>query len=146
VADLQTKHAPVAGVHLPGLFWLAVLVTGALFVGMIFVLPGLGVPATIALVAATIRVPLLQVRLSRQAPERPLPKPLLLLISSWALMLAAGFASCVAFCAICIPTGFAIFATNMDGNDAGFLLFGLSGLVGIGAFLLLFVWSLRLPA
>jgi hypothetical protein len=34
----------------------------------------------------------------------------------------------------------------MDGNDAGFLLFGLSGLVGIGAFLLLFVWSLRLPA
>ena len=94
------------------------------------------------------RVPLLQRRLTWSKPDRPLPKPLWLLATSWMFMMICGVASAIAFAAICIPTGWlTITAVNGDMENAAIVfVLAFSGLAGLAAFIFLFAMSLRLPA
>ncbi len=106
-----------------------------------FAAPGLGIPAMCAMVAAAIRVPLMTHWVESSVSP---PQAALLLLSSWFISLFIGAASFVAFCTICIPSGFLLFSLDSQGGFAP-LLFGGSGIVALLVFVYLFRWSLQLP-
>lgn len=147
-APTTTDPAPAAfnrgETFLPMQYWASVGMCLLIFGVLAFLAPGLGVPALLALIAAAVRVPLLQRRLSRTRQLSSLPQPLLLLLTSWGLMLAAGFASIIAFCMICIPSGIAVFSIDSRADAMIGVVFGVSGLVGLAAFVFLFRLSLRM--
>lgn len=146
-AEPVEREAPArARVELPAVYWIAIVAALAIFVLACFVWDGLPLPAVLALLAAAVRVPLLQLRLTRTRPLKELPSPLLLLLTSWSFMLVSIFAAAIAFVAICLPAG--IITWNMAGSggdgSVGIILV-LSGGVGLAAFVALFFYSLRLP-
>ncbi len=143
--DIGTLHHNEARVELPIVYWCVLLCLIVLFTLAAFASSGVALPGIVALVAASIRVPLLQLRLSRRAPDVKLPKPLLLLLTSWVFMLVAGFAACAAFVAICIPSGLIVFNSSGGEETAVTFVLGISGLAALAAYILLFVLSLRLP-
>jgi hypothetical protein len=118
-----------------------VILFGLLVAATISGLPLVWVGAA-TLVAAAIRVPLLQRRLSRFDPTRRLPSALTLLMSSWLFMFIFTIVSCIAFAAICIPSS--LFALGTNGADES-LVWGVSILAGCFCFSVLFFASLRLP-
>lgn len=134
-------------VELPPEYWGVVGLAFAFSIVLITIMPGLGVPAMFALIMGTIRVPFIQRRLTRADSERVLPRPLVLLVTSCVFMLMAGFASFFAFCLVCVPAGMLTLTGASGGNEEvaiGFV-FGASGLIGLSVFLMLFLYSLRLP-
>ena len=133
-------------IDLPAPFWAVLGLAFLGFVGLTFLgAAGLGIPALLALSAAAVRVPLLQRRLTRNRAAIRVPSPLMLLLTSWAIMLGIGFASCIAFCAICLPSGYVAFSMQSNEDLLIPFVFGFSGLAGLAAFATLFYWSLKLP-
>jgi hypothetical protein len=146
VAAEEVDIAVAGTIHLPAEFWAVLAVAFIAFTGLTFVGSfGLGIPALLALSAAAVRVPLLQRRLTRGRVSGHIPSPIMLLLTSWAIMLATGFASCIAFCAICLPSGYVAIAIDSTESFLVPMVFGFSGLAGLAAFIFLFYWSLRLP-
>lgn len=144
-ADIPAATANTSRIHLPVEYWMLALGALVAFVALLFFVPGLGVIGLFGLLAASIRVPLLQRRLSMANPDKALPNPSLLLFVSWIFMLVAGMAAMIAFMIVCIPAGIAVFSVANQEGFAITVVFGVSGLIGLGAFILLFWLSLRLP-
>lgn len=114
--------------------------------------PFTGIPGIIALVSAAIRVPLLQ-RRHAELPAVPRPQPLWLLLSSWFFCMAFGAASCIAFCAVCIPGGFLVLTVAGNGLPTngpfgigifGTIVLGLSGLTALASYIFLIRLSLSM--
>ena len=135
----------VARTNLDSSFWVVFFLAVLLFGGLTVVLPFIGGVGLAALVAAVVRVPLLQTHKARVRPGVELAGPVALLATSWVFMLACGFAACVAFCVVCFPS--TVLALNIDQGESVLwpIVFGVSGLVGLVAFGFLFRLSLRLP-
>lgn len=143
VVDSQASEN--GSTNLSSAFWVMVLGAGIGFGALCPILPGIGVPGLAALVAAVIRVPLVQRRLSASRPNQIQPSPVGMLMASWVFALIMGFAALIAFCIVCLPAGLFMFSAGGEGEYAGYALFGISGLIGFAVFLFLFYVSLRLP-
>lgn len=70
---------------------------------------------------------------------------MLLIATSWALMLAIGVASIVAFVVICVPAGALTLSVSSEESVGFFIVLGISGLIGLAVFVLLFFLTLRFP-
>ncbi len=133
-------------------YWMAVLGALVLMVAASVWFPFAGIPGIIGLVSAAIRVPLIQRRQAELQAE-PLPQPLWLLLTSWFLCMVFGAASCIAFCAVCIPGGFLVLGVSGNGLPSGgpfgvgtfgtFVL-GLSGLIALACYIFLIRLSLNI--
>lgn len=106
--------------------------------------PGIGIPTAVALVSAAIRVPLMRAR-PRTQSTTGLPQPLILLLTSSVFCLMFEIAATSVFCIVCFPLGLMTFSMIGSGNDSPiFVVFGLSGLIALLAYLFLFRLSLRM--
>lgn len=133
------------GGSIPARYWVVLIAAFVFFGGASYFLPGIGIPSVVALIAAAIRVPLLQRRLHARKPGRQQPPALSLLLTSWIFMLMTGFASLIAFAIVCLPAGFLVFSTSGEDGAMIILLFSICGLIGFAVFVFLFYASLRLP-
>lgn len=141
----EELNARVGRVSLPPNYWAVLAVALLLFVAFTYFQPLLGVPAIAALIAAAIRVPLLQRRRWSPGGSSVLASPIPLLATSWVFSLMMGFASMIAFCIVCIPTGMVVFSVGNDSSTSMTVVFGVSAAVGLFAFIGMFVLSLRMP-
>ncbi len=132
-------------VVLPVPYWVVLVAAFVAFGTLTFFRVELGVPALLALVATAIRVPLLLRRLAVARSAAELPNPMLLIATSWALMLAIGVASIVAFVVICVPAGALTLSVSSEESVGFFIVLGISGLIGLAVFVLLFFLTLRFP-
>lgn len=147
-APTQSYQLPPGrgSVHLPPAYWIMALVAMVVFIVVSFLFSGVGVPPIIALVLALIRVPLVQKRLSRIAPEKSQVAPIWMLLVSWCFMLLCLFGALLAFVVVCLPTSIFAFATGPGSGDETFILvIGLSSFVALAAYGFLFYLSLKLP-
>lgn len=128
---------------LPGNYWVALAVVYPLTLLLCAVLPGWGIPALIALVSATIRVPMMRAR-PRPPGMGPLPRPVWLLLISWVFCGMFGIAAFTAFCVVCFPLGLMTFSIYDARGMSIPVVFGFSGLIGLLVYLFLFRLSLRL--
>lgn len=133
------------GGSIPARYWVVLIAAFVLFGGGSYFLPGLGIPSFVALIAAAIRVPLLQRRLHARKPGRQQPPALSLLLTSWIFMLMTGFASLIAFAIVCLPAGLLMFSASGEDEAMIILVFSICGLIGFAVFVFLFYASLRLP-
>lgn len=138
--------SPNCGIYLPASFWAAFVIALVVFVGATYFFYGLGIPAIVAIIAAAIRVPIMQNQFAKsQVPRRPLA-PVVMLLISWCFMLLACFAALFAFVVVCVPVSiFSYSGSNGSGDSVIFTVFGASGLVASGCFLFLFYLSTKLP-
>ncbi|MEZ6133781.1 MAG: hypothetical protein R3C53_02615 [Pirellulaceae bacterium] len=140
-------------------FWLLFAGGLVLFIALSYFVPGLGIPATVSLLAAAIRTPMLLQALKRkqgalaslpniaESAVRLPPAPIVLIVS-WLITLAIGIASTVIFCLICFPSSLLVLAlTGISGGDGVWiaLAWGTSGVLALISYVLLFRVSLRLP-
>lgn len=131
-------------VDLPPVFWIVLVLAALFFAFVTYTSQGFTLPGLVAILAASVRVPLVQRRQTRTRAGVQLPHSLLMLLASWAICFMGILASGIAFVAICIPTS--ILLMSGSGSDQGMMVaIGLSGFLAIAAFLLLFIVSLRLP-
>lgn len=129
---------------LPLAYWAVLVFLFPIVAALCTYAPGIGIPIAIALVSAVIRVPLIRARARTQSVAR-LPQPLILLLTSSVFCLLFEIASVCAFCIVCFPLSLMTFSMIGSGNDSPiFVVFGLSGLIALAAYLFLFRLSLRL--
>ncbi|QDV28080.1 hypothetical protein [Aureliella helgolandensis] len=128
-------------VNLPLEYWGTLGVSFLVLLGLTFATSGIAFPGLISIVLVAIRVPLWQLRHSRQRPAQPQINPIALIFTSWLVLLAAQFSTLIAFFAICLST---LVASEWLGGGQAFI-FGLSGLASLIVFVLIFRLSLRLP-
>lgn len=111
-------------------------------------LPGLTIPAMIALILAAIRVPIIQKRVLLREPHKRLPYSLVMLLTSAGIVLMIEAAAAATFMAICIPGGFLLFTVAGAGGNEGLIiasLFGGSILAAMVVFFFIYNLSLKLP-
>ena len=96
----------------------------------------------VTILAAAVRVPLLQRRRLRLQPYSRLPNSTVLLFSSWALMIVFVFVSSIAFAVVCVPTALVSYGSNTSSLTFALMCGGLASLI---SFCTLFYLSLRLP-
>lgn len=138
----REESIPHQVTRLPGIYWATLAAVFPLTALACYVVPGVGIPAAIALVSAVIRVPLMRAR-PRAATMRAIPQPLVLLLTSWIFCLIFGFAAVCSFCIICFPLGLMSF--GLGGQGAAIpMVFGVSGIIGLLVYLYLFRLSLRM--
>ncbi len=138
-------------IDLPAKYWVALAIAFLVFLGLCFIVPGFGVPGVLALIAAAIRVPLVQRRQAINLAHLPSPQPLALLLTSWIFSLVFGVTSCIAFCIICIPSGFLVLAVSPNSFQGGGnggenlipIVLGISGFIALACYVMLFIWSLK---
>ncbi|RMF38958.1 MAG: hypothetical protein D6753_14915 [Planctomycetota bacterium] len=134
-------------IDLPVEYW-AIVFFGLVFSGGLFLLvPWFSVMSLLATIAAAIRTAMLQRKLlSRGTLPDDVPATPVLLITSWFFSMLGIVASCVAFVAICLPTGFFFLAAD-TGMPRGVMVLPFGGglLAGLACFIWLFRLSLRLP-
>ncbi len=142
----SASSPPSAGsIRLSRDYWIVLAMAIFVFGLLCYLAPGLGVPAMTATIAAAVRVPLLQRRFRTQYTDRQISRPLILLCTSWLFCLAMSAAASIAFVVICIPAGLASIAIANGEDTAIAVAFGLSALLALAAYILLFIVSLRLP-
>ncbi|MFK7736030.1 MAG: hypothetical protein AB8B50_08390 [Pirellulaceae bacterium] len=128
-------------------FWgLSVACLGAA-IGLSVVAPQFGLPCVAITTAAPIRVIAFRRVRRRELGDDELPSSLQLLGSSLLLVFAMGFATCIAFVMVCLPTGFVTFSLLGQSVYEDWLVvmvFGVSALLAFVVFLWLFRLSLRL--
>lgn len=142
--SLESSISETGRINLPLYYWVTLVMSLVVLILLAYWSEGMLLPGIVAIVAAAVRVPLLQRRQSVRWPQRSQPNPVVFLLSSWAFMLLNCFASSIAFLAICFPLGLFLFSTQAD-DSAAVILIGLSSLAGLSAFVLIFIISLRLP-
>lgn len=136
--------SPRGRVNLPPAYWVVAGIAMVAFIVISFLFVGMGIPPIIALVFALVRVPLLQKRLSRIAPEKRQVAPIWMLLVSWCFMLIALFGSLLAFVVVCLPTSILTFSVS-TGDESFIIVVGLSSFVALAAYGFLFYLSLKLP-
>jgi hypothetical protein len=97
----------------------------------------------LVLLAAAIRVPLIQRRQSIANPQRNLPNAAGMLVASLAFVIVFLLTACIAFVVICVPV--TIVAGEFNDDTSIYLVSGLSGVAALVLFGFLYVVSLRLP-
>ncbi|GAB5403232.1 MAG: hypothetical protein Aurels2KO_14630 [Aureliella sp.] len=134
------------GIYLPASYWVTLFLALVFFAALSYFFYGIGIPAVVATIAASIRVPIMQNRLAQlPVPRRPM-SPVLMLLISWSFMLLACFAALFAFVIICVPISIFSYSGSSGGGDSAiFAIFGASGLVAFGCFVFLFYLSTKLP-
>lgn len=142
----ESVQSQGSGINLPVVYWLVLIAAMVIFIAVTVASDGLALPAVVALVAAAVRVPVMQMRLSRRNPtHRPL-SPIVMLLVSWCFMLVALFAALIAFMVICVPSAiFSYSGSSSTGDNAIAFVFGVSGMVSLGCFVFLFYLSTKLP-
>jgi hypothetical protein len=128
-------------------FWALSLTCLGAAVGLTLFAPQLGLPFIAVTVAAPIRVVLFRRTRRCDDSHEEIPSSLKLLGSSLLLVFAMGFATCIAFVMVCLPTGFITFSLLGQNVYEGWLVgmvFGVSALLAFIVFLWLFRLSLHL--
>ncbi len=128
---------------LPVKYWTVLAVAFPTILAVCYFVPGIGIPALIALVSAIIRVPLMRGR-PRTLNAPVLPRPLSLLFSSWIFCLLFQIAATAVFCVICMPLGFLAVSINEGVGMSLPIVFGLSGVIAIVAYAFLVRLSLKM--
>lgn len=143
--DAQTQMRGRA--HLPSEFWLSLAgVLGTCVVAAVLGSFQWTIMIGFASILGAIRVPMIQKRVSRLHPERTLPRPILMLFASTSFVLIMEIVSFICFCAVCLPASLVTAGSFLRGPDQTIIvILSLSGLVGLLAFIGMYMYSLKLP-
>ena len=128
-------------------FWVLSFACIGAAIGLSLVVPQVGIACVGVTIAAPIRVVLLRRVRRLEFSEEESTSLLTLFGTSLLLVFAMGFASCIAFMLICLPTGFITFSLLGQSIYEDWLVamvFGVSSLLAFIVFLWLFRLSLRL--
>lgn len=155
--DLENPYAPayeseiveqgeVAVSPLSARYWMAVVASILVLIGLAFFIPGFAVPGAVAIIGGAVRVPLMRRRLARRVPAQPLPNEYALIATSSVFSLIMGMVALFTFAVICIPSGAFFLSSNMSGNDLPFIIaVSISAVLGLMMYAFLFFLSLKLP-
>lgn len=144
VAPQPVPEASAAQFSLESLFLLTTLV--AVGLGVFLIAPGLGVLFALVTVPAFARTWIAGYRDKQAGLKLTVSQKISAFILSFLLMLAIGFAGCIAFFFVCTGTGLAALAIGADDEGVLIFIFGASSLaaLALAGFLMWVSWPRRL--